>query len=864
MTTVRIQTGSVEEIEVYVTDRAGIPLVGATDCYVRIRRISDGLFLDWDDMTFKGIGWTTLDKGLSELDPTYAPGLYGVTGGLNTSAVTNANANDSYTVFPLQTPGTDAHLPGPGIIQVGKWLDYVDAVISTRATQAQILSDATPFSGADIADIKTASQAVDSRLPTDPADESNQLAQHAVTQGAIAALHNISALDVDTQLSGTHGAGTWGSSGSGITPAQVSAAVWDEPRSTHSVASSFGESVRLTATGLQADAATEIRDAILDDGTRFSGAKIARLDVAVSTRSVSGDAMDLIAGAVDANAVDVTAVAEIAGGVWDEALAGHTGAGTAGQAQGRLDAAISTRAAPGAQMDLVNDAVDAASLATSAATEIAGKVWDEALSGHTGVGTAGEAEARLDVAVSTRSAPGAQMALTPATRVLVVDEVWDEVLATHLGTGTTGKALQDAGATTSPTLIAAAVWDEAAAGHTTVGSMGQLENRLDVPVSTRAEPGDPMDLQAGAVNATSVASSGATKIRDTILSDATPFPGARIDAAITSRAAPGAAMDLVANAVDSSALDATGVSKLADGVWDELLAGHLTVGSAGKVLNDGSNPAAIAGAVWDEPLASHVDPGSAGEAEGRLDAQVTSRTAPGDAMALVTDALDAAAVATTGANKIRDAILSDGIPFEGARIDATITSRAAPGSAMDLVDNAVDAGAVATAGAQKIAGRVWDENMAGHGAVGTAGAFLDRLDVAVSTRTTPGDAMALTSPAGEVVAGKVWDVPIASHVTPGTTGKTLSDAATAVTPVEIAQAVWDEPRAGHVTPGTMGEAQEQSSEVAGQVAKIDQAATLAPSVAVPGSLLDRLTNKSGSQTYDQATDSLEGIRDRIG
>jgi hypothetical protein len=804
---VRIQSGATEPIQLYVVGANGNPLTGLADLYVRVRR-GDGLFLDWNDMTFKSVGWATLNQALSEASAANAPGLYEVTGGLNTGAIIAPNPNDYYTVIPLQTPGSNARLPAPGQIAVGKWADRLDANVSTRATQAQILSDAIPFAGADIAAILADTAAVDGRLPVDPADESNQLAQHAITQAAIAALNN-------------------------PTPGDIADAVWDEPTATHTDPGSTGEAIR-------------------------------HLDVDVSTRAVPGDAMDLVAQAVDANALDVTAVAEIADGVWDEALAGHTSAGSAGQAQNRLDATISSRAAPGAQMDLVNDALDSASLAASAVAEMADGVWDELLAGHAAAGSAGEAQARVDVAVSTRSAPGAQMALTPSAVAGVADGVWDEPLAGHLTVGSTGKALQDAGAVSDPNVIAAAVWDKSAAAHTTPGTMGQLENRLDANISTRAAPGDPMALQANSVNATSIATAGANKIRDTILSDATPFQGARIDAAISSRAAPGAAMDLVAGAVDSAALDPTAVGAVADGVWDEPIAGHLTAGSTGKVLSDGSNPAAIADAVWDEALAGHAGVGTTGEAQGRLDAAVSTRAAPGAAMDLVTDAVDAAALSTTAVQEIRNSILSDGIPFQGARIDAAISSRAAPGAQMDLVDNAVDSGAVATTGANKIGGAAWDAVAAAHATPGTTGALLDHLDADVTSRAAPGAQMALTPAAVAAVADGVWDESLTGHTSTGSTGKALEDASQAVDPAEVATAVWDEPRASHVIPGTMGEAQEQSSTVATQVAKIDQAATVAPGAAATGSLLDRLANKNGAKTYDQSTDSLEGIRDRIG
>jgi hypothetical protein len=49
-------------------------------------------------------------------------------------------------------------------------------------------------------DIEADTAAMDARLPADPADESNQLAQHAVTQGLIGALNDISQAEVQAAL----------------------------------------------------------------------------------------------------------------------------------------------------------------------------------------------------------------------------------------------------------------------------------------------------------------------------------------------------------------------------------------------------------------------------------------------------------------------------------------------------------------------------------------------------------------------------------------------------------------------------------------------------------------------------------------
>jgi hypothetical protein len=60
-------------------------------------------------------------------------------------------------------------------------------------------SDPTTGTGT-IEDILTDTTAIDGRLPADPADESNQLAAHAVTQGLITALNDLSIADVQTAL----------------------------------------------------------------------------------------------------------------------------------------------------------------------------------------------------------------------------------------------------------------------------------------------------------------------------------------------------------------------------------------------------------------------------------------------------------------------------------------------------------------------------------------------------------------------------------------------------------------------------------------------------------------------------------------
>ena len=294
MSHVRIQTGDTERIQALILDASLVPLTGKTDILVSVHRVSDGLTLDWDDDTFRAYGsCTTPAAQMSQVDATNYPGQYYLD--LDTSAVTNPTSDDTYMVTVNQSPGTDAaNVPQVGEIKVGAFVDDIDASISSRAAPGDamdlivdavdsntlaasaadeirdaILADSTPFDGADIAAILADTSAIDARLPADPADESNQLAQHSATQAAIGALNDLSQAEaqaactvaltsydpptkaeldaaesairgvdsddlktlsdqidglpagVDAQLSGVHGSGSWETAAAGLTAQDV-------------------------------------------------------------------------------------------------------------------------------------------------------------------------------------------------------------------------------------------------------------------------------------------------------------------------------------------------------------------------------------------------------------------------------------------------------------------------------------------------------------------------------------------------------------------------------------------------------------------------------------------------------------------
>jgi hypothetical protein len=83
----------VVNFDVYANDGTLAPITGLGDVTINIERASDGYFLDWDDLTFKDkddVGFTTIDKGATEVDDVNKPGLYRVTQLL--SAITNHTA----------------------------------------------------------------------------------------------------------------------------------------------------------------------------------------------------------------------------------------------------------------------------------------------------------------------------------------------------------------------------------------------------------------------------------------------------------------------------------------------------------------------------------------------------------------------------------------------------------------------------------------------------------------------------------------------------------------------------------------------------------------------------------------------------
>lgn len=587
----RIQTGATERIEFAAEDGAGDPLTGKTDIVLSIRRVSDGQFFDFADLTFKAAGWTTRQQTLAEVDATNAAGDYYYD--FDTATITNPTADDTYMLRAEQSPKTDcANSPFTDELKVGQYVDDIDAsiaavkaktdnlpvdpadesnqlaqhsatqaaiaalndlsqadvqsamtaqgyttarapnldnldsTVSSRAMPSDIINDATPFAGADVAAILADTAAMDTRLPADPADESNQLAAHTTTQAAIAALNDLSQVDVQAAMTAQ-----------GYTAARA-------PNLDN------------------LDAAVSTRATPADVLTQL-GTYGAATGAQVATRAAPGDAMDLVADAVDAAALAASAVTEI-----DSALSSAHGAG---------------------------------SWEGSTATAVATAVWNEALPGAFGAGSAGKIVGDdLDATVSSRAAPGAAMALTTGA----VDALWDEdIVAAHGAADTAGLLLRALGAMISqrannPTL-------EALLGVADVAG-----NDVPEQLSTEHGAGDwrsapVIDLLVAAQTA-AVAGSTATQIRTGLtqvddffnnmqvvvvnvagvaarnIDDYQQVNGAIIVSALPFAPAPGDIVVVLAR-TGSVPVD---VAAIVDGVYSESLPGGYIGNQAGNMISD--------------------------------------------------------------------------------------------------------------------------------------------------------------------------------------------------------------------------------------------------------------------------------------
>jgi hypothetical protein len=250
---------------------------------------------------------------------------------------------------------------------------------------------------------------------------------------------------------------------------------------------------------------------------------------------------------------------------------------------------------------------------------------------------------RIDATITSRAVAGDAMTLTSGERGDVANSVWGKDLSTYATVDQAGTLLKTAESNTNDLKTTTVVKADVVSISGDSTAANNLESYCD---GTTPMP----------VNVTQVAGSSVSGVAD-FKADVSGLPTS---------------------------------SQIADAVWDEAQSGHTTAGTFGLYLDaavsgvstGGVSAADIADAVWDEALSGHTTAGSAGKA--LADAE-TDAAAAASGVAGLNDPT-AAAIAT--------AVRSE-LATELARIDDDITSRAAAGDAMTLTTGERDAVAAA-------------------------------------------------------------------------------------------------------------------------------------------------------------------------
>jgi hypothetical protein len=303
---------------------------------------------------------------------------------------------------------------------------------------------------------------------------------------------------------------------------------------------------------------------------------------------------------------------------------------------------------------LAANSVDASALATDAVDEIVDGVWDEALSGHTTGGTAGKAlqnAAAFIVTDGTCQATGQTSTnIRLAAGESATNEIYtnDEIVITG-GTGAGESALITAydgtnkDCTVSPALV---VTCDGTSTYEIVPAHAHAENLGVDAVDTTS-------VATGAIDADALATDAVNEIRDSILSDATTFPGASITEV---RLAELAAANMPAD-LDAVLLD-TGTT----------IPGTITT------------------------LQSDTD-----DIQTRLPAALVGGAMDSDVSAMQTDAISAAAMSAGAAQKVRDEILpTQNVAFNNMEflfVDSTDHVTPVTGAGTMAVTRSIDGGA---------------------------------------------------------------------------------------------------------------------------------------------------------------------------
>jgi hypothetical protein len=226
-----------------------------------------------------------------------------------------------------------------------------------------------------------------------------------------------------------------------------------------------------------------------------------------------------------------------------------------------------------------------------------------------------------------------------------------------------------------------------------------------------------------------------------------------------------------AKAGDAMALTAAAI----DAAWDEILSGHVGAGSVGKAITDilafGAPPtgATIADIICDEVISTgHSVANSLGKIiYDNVNAPIATVDTVVDAIKAKTDNLPASPAAVGSKMDIADSPSSAGLAVIVSAIWDKLTSGiTTSGSIGKLIKDYLDAAVTTRAAASTaLSTSVWTSGRA---------ALLDFLDALVSSRLA---SASYTAPASkELIADQVWDEQMSGHTATGSAGKALSNA----------------------------------------------------------------------------------------
>jgi hypothetical protein len=326
--------------------------------------------------------------------------------------------------------------------------------------------------------------------------------------------------------------------------------------------------------------------------------------------------------------------------------------------------------------------------------------------------------------------------------------------------------IADSPSSTGVAVIVSAMWDKLTSGIITSGSIGKLiKDYLDATISSRSTyaGGAVASVTAAVTLATDQAVNCTKWNSHAVLEVVNGSPVVTLGAtqAAYAPAKAGDAMALTAAAIDAA--------------WDEILSGHVGAGSVGKAITDilafGAPPtgAAIADIICDEVISTgHSVANSLGKIiYDNVNAPIATVDTVVDAIKAKTDNLPASPAAVGSKMDIADSPSSTGVAVIVSAIWDKLTSGiTTSGSIGKLIKDYLDAAVTTRAAASTaLSTSVWTSGRA---------ALLDFLDALVSSRlATSGYTTPHTK---DQIADQVWDEQMSGHTATGSAGKTLSSA----------------------------------------------------------------------------------------